>query len=125
MPITESCFDANSFPVKNYKNRVLTIFEFKVCSPLGPSKPFTLYTDMVYLHKICKWEAGSRGGGVGHTLILKMVMTLFLKFLTGNKFTLIQVSMVRMCNKIKTKTSLFQQYPLCLGLWQKVAAKTI
>ena len=37
----------------------------------------------------------------GHTIKLKMVMTLFLKYLTGNKFALIHVSMIRMCNKVK------------------------
>ena len=76
MPIIESCINANLFMVKNDRNRVITIFNFKVCSPTVPSKSFTLYTDMDYLHDICKWEAG------GHTLILKMVMTLFLKILT-------------------------------------------
>ena len=46
--------------------------------------------------------SAQRGGG-GQTLKLKLMMTLFFKVLTGNKFALIQVSMMRMCNKIKTK----------------------
>ena len=36
------------------------------------------------------------------------------KFLTRNKFALIHVSIIRMCNKIKSKASIFQQYLLCL-----------
>ena len=54
-----------------------------------------------------------------------MVMNLFLKYLTGNKFALINVSMIRMCNKIKIKASLFQKYLLRLVLRQKLAAKTL
>ena len=38
------------------------------------------------------------------------------KVLTGNKFALIHVSIIRICNKIKTEASLFQQYILCLDL---------
>ena len=30
--------------------------------PPGPSKFFILYTYMVYLHNMCKWEAGPSGG---------------------------------------------------------------
>ena len=56
------------------------------------------------------------GPGGEHTLILKMVMTLFLYFLTGNKFALKHVSLIHMCNKTKTKASLFQQYILYLVL---------
>ena len=77
---------------------------------------------MVYLHQICKWEAGSRGE---HTSKLKMVINLFLSFLTENKFALIHVSMIRMCNKVNTKASIFQQYLLCLVVYQKNATKTI
>ena len=46
-------------------------------------------------------EAGSRGGG--HTSKLKMVMTLFFKYLTGNKFALIDIFMIRVRDKIKSK----------------------
>ena len=105
MCIKETCFNANLFPVKNYKNSVIN-FNLKVCSPPGSSKSFILYTYMVYLHNICKWEAGSRGGGGGeHTSKLKMKMTLFLKYLTGIFFALIDISMIRMHNKIKIKAS--------------------
>ena len=48
-----------------------------------------------------------QGGGGEHTLKLKMVMTPFSQFFTGNKFALKHVSMMRMCNKIKTKAGLF------------------
>ena len=85
----------------------------------GHIKSFKLYTYMVYLHNICKWEAGSRGG---HTFKLKMAMTLFLKYLTGNKFALIYVSMIRMCNKIKIKARLFQKHILWLVLQQILAS---
>ena len=79
---------------------------------------------MVYLHNICKWEAGSRGGGE-HTSKLKMVINLFLLLLTENKFALKHVSMIHMCNKVKTKASIFQQYLLCLVVYQQIATKTI
>ena len=39
--------------------------------------------------------------------------------LTGNKFALKHVSLMHMCNNIKTKAGLFQQYILCLVLLQK------
>ena len=103
MCIKETCFNANLFPVKNYKNRVITIFNIKVCSPLDPANPLCCiliwYIDTTYV----SGEAGSRGGG--HTSKLKMVMTLFFKYLTGNKFAFIDICMIRMCNKIKIKAS--------------------
>ena len=52
-------------------------------------------------------RVGSWVQGGGHTFKLKMAMTLFLKYLTGNKFALIHFSMIRMCNKIKIKDSLW------------------
>ena len=42
MRIKETCFNANLFPVKKYKNRVITISNSKVCPPPGPSKFFIL-----------------------------------------------------------------------------------
>ena len=77
---------------------------------------------MVYLNNICEREAGSRGGTY---LKIEKGDDPILFFLTGNKFSLISVSMIRMCKKTKTKASLFQQYLLCLDLLQKNAAKTI
>ena len=62
----------------------------------------------------------------GQTSKLKMVMALFFHFLIGNKFALIHVFfIIGMCNEVKTKASLFQEYILCLDLWQNIAAKTI
>ena len=63
--------------------------------PPGASKSLILYTYMVYFHNICKCKAGSRGN--------IHVMTLSFKYLTGNKFALIDICMIRMCNKIKSK----------------------
>ena len=71
MRIIDTCLNANLFPVKKYKNRVITIFNCIVC-PLGPSKSLILYTYSVYLHNICKWEAGSRGGGGGGGTYVKI-----------------------------------------------------
>ena len=51
-------------PVRNRKIRCFTIFKIKVCSPPWPSKSFIPYTCIVYLHNICKREAGSRGGTI-------------------------------------------------------------
>ena len=42
-------------------------------------------------------------------------------FLTGLKFALIHVYIIRMCNKIKSKASILQQYLLCLVVQQTVA----
>ena len=57
---------------------------------------------------------GSWVQGGEHTSKLKMVMTLFFKYLTGNKFVLLDISMIRMCNKILKVVS----WPsgLCVGL---------
>ena len=79
---------------------------------------------MAYLHNICEWEAGSRGGGE-HTSKLIMVINLFLYIFTENKFALLHVSMISMCNRVKTKASILQQYLLCLVVYQKIATKTI
>ena len=73
MRIIEISMNANLFPVKYLKNRVITIFNFEVCPP-----PWTLLTYVVSIYHIGiqhKGFAGSKGGG--HTLILKIVMTLF------------------------------------------------
>ena len=70
------------------------------------------------------WFKGGGGGGE-HTSKLKMVTKLFLSLLTETKFALIHVSMIRMCNKVKTKASILQQYILCFVVYQKIATKTI
>ena len=58
------------------------------------------YIDITYV----SGKLGPGGGGGGeHTSKLKMVMTLYFKYLTGSKFALIDISMIRMCNKIKSK----------------------
>ena len=90
--------------------------------PLDPANP--LYCILIwYIDTI--YASGKLGPGGEHTFKFEMVMTLFLKYLTGNKFALIHVSMIRMCNKIKRKASLFQIYLLWLVLRQKLAAKTL
>ena len=97
-------FNSNLFPVKNQKTWVITIFNIKVCSPPGPSKSFILYIHMVIIDTT--YVSGKLGpGGGGHTSKLKLVMTLFFKYLTGSTFALIDISMIRMCNKIKIKAS--------------------
>ena len=68
---------------------------------------------MVYLRNICKWEAGSGGGGT-YFKIKNGDQPIFFKFLTRNKFALIHVSIIRMDNKIKGNANIFQQYLLCL-----------
>ena len=40
------------------------MFKIKVCSPLDPANPL-YYRHIIYLHNICKREAGSRGLGLG------------------------------------------------------------
>ena len=118
MRIIEISINANLFPVKYLKSSVITIFNFEVCSPPPPLDPAS------HLHMLCQYTISvysskdllGPGGGGEHTLILKMVMTLFLYFLTGNKFALKHVSLMYMCNRTKTKAGLFQQYILCLVL---------
>ena len=68
---------------------------------------------------------GSWFKGGGRTSKLKMVINLFLLLLTENKFALIHVSMIHMCNKVKTKASIIQQYLLCLVVYPKIATRTI
>ena len=52
----------HAYVLSRIKNRVITPFNFKVCSPPGSSKSFMLYACMFYLHTICECETGSRGG---------------------------------------------------------------
>ena len=72
-------FNSNLFPVKNYKIRVNTIFNIKVCFPLDPANP---------LYCILKWYidetyvSGKLGPEGEHTSKLKMVMTLVLAHLS-------------------------------------------
>ena len=77
---------------------------------------------MVYLHNICKWEAGSRGGTYFKIENGDQPISLIIDQI---KFALIHVSMIRMCNKVKTKASILQQYLLCLVAYQIFATKTI
>ena len=64
MRIIEISIDANLFPVKYSKNRVITIFNFEVCSPLpGPSFPLTYVVSIYHMGIQYKGFAGSRGGG--------------------------------------------------------------
>ena len=63
MRIIEICINVNLFPVKYLKNRVITIFNFEVCSPPGPSFPLN-YVVLIYHMSIqYKGFAGSSGGG--------------------------------------------------------------
>ena len=72
MRIIEISINANLFPVKYLKNRVITIFKFEVCYPPGPTFPLTYVVSIYHMSIQYKGFAGSRGD---HTLILKMVMT--------------------------------------------------
>ena len=69
MCIKETCFNANLFPVKNYKNRVI-IFNIKVCPPpLDPANPYYCiliwYIDTTYVSE----KLGPGGGGGGGTYL--------------------------------------------------------
>ena len=91
---------------------------------MDPANPLYCILNIWYIDTT--YVSGKLGpGGGGHTSKLKMVMTLFFKYLTGNKFELIDISMIRMCNKIKIKASWLQQYLLWMVLCQKVVAETI
>ena len=48
----------------------------KYVPPHGPSKSFIQNTDMVDLHNICKWEAGSRGGDILHMSHMQSMLCL-------------------------------------------------
>ena len=62
MPIIEISINANLFPVKYLKNRVITIFNFEVCSPPGPSFPLTYVVSIYHISIQYKGFAGSWGG---------------------------------------------------------------
>ena len=114
MRIIEISINANLFPVKYFKNRVITIFNFEVCPPPGPSFPLTYVVSIYHMSIQYKGFAGSRGGGT-YFNIEKGDDPIFLIF-DRNKFALKHVSLMHMCNKTKTKAGLFQQYILCLVL---------
>ena len=62
MPIIQISINANLFPVKYLKNRVITIFNFEVCSPSpGPSFPLTYVVSIYHISIQYKGFAGSRG----------------------------------------------------------------
>ena len=63
MRIIEISIYANLFPVKYLKNRVITIFNFEVCSPPGPSFPHSYVVSIYHMSIQYKGFAGSRGGG--------------------------------------------------------------
>ena len=63
MHVIEISINANLFPVKYLKNRVITIFNFEVCSPPGPSFPLTYLVSIYHISIQYKGFAGSRGGG--------------------------------------------------------------
>ena len=63
MRIIEISISANLFPVKYLKNRVITIFNFEVCSSPGPSFPLTYVVSLYHISIQYKGFAGSRGGG--------------------------------------------------------------
>ena len=79
---------ANLFPVKTYKNRVITIFYFKVCSPRDPLNPlYCIFTQYMLV--------SGRGGtyfktGNGDDPII-------ISF-TRYKFAFIYVSVMLKCN---------------------------
>ena len=94
----------------------------KYVPSLEPANP--LYCILVWsIYTI--YVSGKLVQGGEHTSKLKMVINLFLKLLTENKFVLIHVSMIHMCNIVKTKASKLQQYLLCLVVYQNIATKTI
>ena len=76
MSIIEQCIKSNIIPAKNYENRVITIFNFKVCSHLDPVN--VLYCILI-LSIYTIYVSGKLGPGGEHTLKLKMVMTLIIK----------------------------------------------
>ena len=61
MRITEIFINANLFPIKYLKNRVITIFNFEVCSPPGPSIPLTYVVSIYHTSIQYKGITGSRG----------------------------------------------------------------
>ena len=63
MRVIEISISAKLFPVKYSKNRVITIFNFEVCSPTGPSFPLIYVVSIYHISIQCKGFAGSRGGG--------------------------------------------------------------
>ena len=65
MRIKKTYIRANLFPVKNYKNRVITSFNFEVC-PLDPVNP--LYCILVW-YIYTTYFSGKLGPGGGGTYL--------------------------------------------------------
>ena len=87
MCIEETCFMQTYFQSKITKIESSPFLILKYVPPLDPANPLYCiliwYIDTTYV----SWKLGPRGGGGGgHTSKLKMVMTIFFKYLTGNKF---------------------------------------
>ena len=61
MRIIETGINANLFPVKYLRNRVITIFNFKVCSSPGPRFPLAYVVSIYHISIQYKGFAGSRG----------------------------------------------------------------
>ena len=59
--------NANLFPVKYLRNKVITIFNFKTCPPTGPSFPLAYVVSIYHISIQNTGFAGSRGGE--HTFI--------------------------------------------------------
>ena len=62
MCIIEISINANLFTVKYLKNRVITIFNFEVCSPPGPSFPLIYVVSIYHMSIQYKGFPGSWGG---------------------------------------------------------------
>ena len=62
MCIIEICINANLFPVKYLRNRVITIFNLKVCSPPGPRFPLGYVVSIYHISIRYKGFTGSRRG---------------------------------------------------------------
>ena len=91
-------FNSNLFPVKNGKNRIITIFNIKVCPPPGPCILLWCIDTTYVSGKL------ALGGGGAYLKIENGDDPIF-KYLVGNKFTLIDISVICTCNKIKLKAS--------------------
>ena len=87
MRIIQTSINANLFPVKYLKNKVISIFNFEVCSPPGPSFPLTYVVSIYHISIHYKGFAGFRGGTYFN--IKNNDDPIFVIFdRTGNKFAL-------------------------------------
>ena len=86
--------------------------------PLEPANPLYCILAWSIYTKYVSGKLVQGGGGGAYFKILNGDQPISL-IIEPKKIALVHVSMIRICNKVKTKASVLQQYLLCLVVYQK------